>query len=81
MPQDSLVVFDIETIPDSDHYEGDGFPKPPFHIPVSSPIQWVRDALRGHHAASHVGLWRKFLGKSPSMDVPSRKASQMGNVG
>ena len=25
MPQEHLVVFDIETIPDSDHYEGDGF--------------------------------------------------------
>ena len=41
MPQESLVVFDIETITDSDHHEGNGFPKPPFHIPV---------AIAFHHA-------------------------------
>lgn len=35
MAQEHLVVFDIETIPDSAHHEGNGFPKPPFHIPVA----------------------------------------------
>lgn len=35
MPQENLVVFDIETVPDKDNFEGTGFPKPPFHIPVA----------------------------------------------
>ena len=32
MLQKSLVVFDIETITDSDHDEGNGFPKPLFLV-------------------------------------------------
>ena len=35
MTAKSLVVFDIETIPDAANHSGSGFPKPPFHIPVA----------------------------------------------
>ena len=35
MPHENLTVFDIETITDSDNFEGNSFPKPPFHIPVA----------------------------------------------
>ena len=31
MQPKTLLVFDIETIPDHDHYEGNGFPPLPFH--------------------------------------------------
>jgi len=31
----NLVVFDIETIPDKRNFDGHGFPKPLFHIPVA----------------------------------------------
>ena len=31
----NLMVVDIETIPDTEHHEGDGFPKLPFHQVVA----------------------------------------------
>jgi predicted PolB exonuclease-like 3'-5' exonuclease len=33
--RDPIVVFDVETIPDADHHEGDSFPKPLFHQVVA----------------------------------------------
>ena len=38
-------------------------------------------ALRGRQAASHQDQRRKSPGNPPSVTIPSREASQMGNVG
>ena len=35
MQPQTLLVFDIETIPDKHYYEGDGFPILPFHQVVA----------------------------------------------
>ncbi len=35
MDHRSLLVIDIETVPDKDHFTGEGFPKPPFHKVVA----------------------------------------------
>ncbi len=35
MQPQTLLVFDIETVPDKRHHEGDGFPVLPFHQVVA----------------------------------------------
>ena len=44
MDPQHLLVFDIETVPDRDHHEGTGFPKPPFHKVVA--IGFQRQSLK-----------------------------------
>jgi 3'-5' exonuclease len=46
---DHLLVFDIETIPDTANFDGSGFPKPPFHIPVAIAFLHATIARDGNH--------------------------------
>ena len=70
MSQKDLVVFDIETVVDSDHYEGSGFPKPPFHIPVAIAFLHAEIVIEG---AQEVYLLKEiFLKNSPSLVKQAR---------
>jgi hypothetical protein len=55
MAPNHLLAFDIETIPDRDHHEGDGFPKPPFHKVVAIGFLHAEIERQGAHEAARLG--------------------------
>ncbi len=53
MAPQHLLVFDIETVPDRDHHDGNGFPKPPFHRVVAIGFLHAEIERQGAHEAYH----------------------------
>lgn len=54
MAPQHLLVFDIETVPDRDHHEGTGFPKPPFHKVVAIGFLHAEIERQGAHETYHL---------------------------
>ena len=69
MPLDNLFVFDVETIPDKDHHDGDKFPIPPFHKVVA--VAFLEAVMRSSRRCSR-SSWRFNLAGVMPLSVSLR---------